>query len=740
MRFPTTSSRCSTARPSASRRDPDFHRDAATRRRRRPRGGRHATRAGRSHRAGPRNWRRRPTRGGRTPSVRDRPSQRARSRTRRAPTPGQRRNGAPRTRSLSSGRNGSPSWHGSRKRPRNGRSPTSAPAVAEIVESQAARETRGRCGCGARRRSPPRARGVCATRARERRLSSAGRRASAKPDPSRTGPAEDTTRTPKTVPPADRYCTNFRRRLRKLPRPRVACSAGGAQPKRVAVPKSVVRYCFWLRPRWAIQALFDTKDGANAVRRTVGDRYHGRGAHRRLALTAAGRLSFRRTSARGLRRDVDGISRLPRARRLHRGSATTTTACTSPTTWSSSRSCSPQLGTCSAAEARVRRCTNRTQTVALSPDRRRGRARWLRRCCTLNQLYDFDESHRIAYVFLAASVLMMVLSVRRSVEATIVLANVGGGDVVRVSSRTRSCTTTHRDRALNIAIAAAVLTGAALWRDSSRDSPSNPLDRVRTVSPPPSTPGRRSGARRATEASHRPSWPIVSNVGITSWSSSSSSSARASSPAALGMSGTNSKVGSPTARRRRARRTDPPGSAHTAASSASPSAHDFVASRCRSGSGGSSSSGERHHDTTPDARDRDRLGVLRRRRPRAATGCRTPGGRRRSPAAHGARWRAAPCATGRRRRWRTPPRRRARPARAARPASPTRRASVSPGLAVTISTRSASLNAPPSACSFHVAATFSSPSTFRVPDGVQSDPRHTRSPAARAASTSVVPP
>ena len=65
---------------------------------------------------------------------------------------------------------------------------------------------------------------------------------------------------------------------------------------------------------------------------------------------------------------------------------------------------------------------------------------------------------------------------------------------------------------------------------------------------------------------------------------------------------------------------------------------------------------------------------------------------------------------------------------------------MSPGLAVAISTRSASLSTPPRDSWFQVAAIFSSPSTLRVPDGVQSDPRQTRSPAALAAITSVVPP
>ena len=81
------------------------------------------------------------------------------------------------------------------------------------------------------------------------------------------------------------------------------------------------------------------------------------------------------------------------------------------------------------------------------------------------------------------------------------------------------------------------------------------------------------------------------------------------------------------------------------------------------------------------------------------------------------------------------PRRRARPAPADRPGTPHARASVSPGIGGRPSRRGRRRSsAPASACSFHVAATFNSPSTLRVPDGVQSDPRHTRRPAARAAS------
>ena len=42
------------------------------------------------------------------------------------------------------------------------------------------------------------------------------------------------------------------------------------------------------------------------------------------------------------------------------------------------------------------------------------------------------------------------------------------------------------------------------------------------------------------------------------------------------------------------------------------------------------------------------------------------------------------------------------------------------------------------ACLFHRSATFSSPRRFFEPEGDQSAPRQMRTPAARAASTSVV--
>ena len=73
------------------------------------------------------------------------------------------------------------------------------------------------------------------------------------------------------------------------------------------------------------------------------------------------------------------------------------------------------------------------------------------------------NSHRIAYVFLAASVLMLVLSVRRTVEATIVLGTLAAETSFAYLTYAIAYHDT-RDRALNTAIAAAVLTGAALWR------------------------------------------------------------------------------------------------------------------------------------------------------------------------------------------------------------------------------------------------------------------------------------
>jgi hypothetical protein len=80
-----------------------------------------------------------------------------------------------------------------------------------------------------------------------------------------------------------------------------------------------------------------------------------------------------------------------------------------------------------------------------------------------NQLYDFDHSHRIAYVFLAVGVVMMFLSLRRSVEATVALAMLAAETSIFYLALAIGYGDT-RDRALNVAIAAAVLTGAALWR------------------------------------------------------------------------------------------------------------------------------------------------------------------------------------------------------------------------------------------------------------------------------------
>jgi hypothetical protein len=81
----------------------------------------------------------------------------------------------------------------------------------------------------------------------------------------------------------------------------------------------------------------------------------------------------------------------------------------------------------------------------------------------LNQIADWKEDALIHVLFLAVAVGMVILSVRRSQEATILLATLAAETAL-------ACVTfaiadsDHRDRLQNIAIAAAVLTGAALWR------------------------------------------------------------------------------------------------------------------------------------------------------------------------------------------------------------------------------------------------------------------------------------
>jgi hypothetical protein len=81
----------------------------------------------------------------------------------------------------------------------------------------------------------------------------------------------------------------------------------------------------------------------------------------------------------------------------------------------------------------------------------------------IDLLDEYDAAHRILVAVLAVVVGMLILSVRRSLEATILL--------VTLAAETSFAFLTYaigfkdtRDRALNVAIAAAVLTGAALWR------------------------------------------------------------------------------------------------------------------------------------------------------------------------------------------------------------------------------------------------------------------------------------
>ena len=81
----------------------------------------------------------------------------------------------------------------------------------------------------------------------------------------------------------------------------------------------------------------------------------------------------------------------------------------------------------------------------------------------INQFADWEEVAPIHVVFLAVSVGMVILSVRRSQEATIVLATLAAETALAYLTFAIGYPD-HRDRLQNVAIAAAVLTGAALWR------------------------------------------------------------------------------------------------------------------------------------------------------------------------------------------------------------------------------------------------------------------------------------
>ena len=145
------------------------------------------------------------------------------------------------------------------------------------------------------------------------------------------------------------------------------------------------------------------------------------------------------------------------------------------------------------------------------------------------------------------------------------------------------------------------------------------------------------------------------------------------------MSGTNSNSGSPAARRRRARRTDPPGSAHTAAQLGEPVRPRLRRLALQVGLGREQFVGERHHDprrtpatviastsSAPAASSSEQVAVCRAaaddHQPHVALG----------GAKHGAPRVVVDVA-------RTPPGRPARPAPAARPAHPTRGRACRPG-------------------------------------------------------------
>ena len=81
----------------------------------------------------------------------------------------------------------------------------------------------------------------------------------------------------------------------------------------------------------------------------------------------------------------------------------------------------------------------------------------------LNQLADWKEVAPIHVMAIAVGVGMLILSVRRSQEATIVLTTLAAETALAFLTYAIA-DDDHRDRLQNVAIAAAVLTGAALWR------------------------------------------------------------------------------------------------------------------------------------------------------------------------------------------------------------------------------------------------------------------------------------
>lgn len=81
----------------------------------------------------------------------------------------------------------------------------------------------------------------------------------------------------------------------------------------------------------------------------------------------------------------------------------------------------------------------------------------------LNQLADWKEVAPIHVVAIAVGVWMLILSVRRGQEATILLTTLAAETTLAFLTYAIA-DDDHRDRLQNVAIAAAVLTGAALWR------------------------------------------------------------------------------------------------------------------------------------------------------------------------------------------------------------------------------------------------------------------------------------
>jgi hypothetical protein len=81
----------------------------------------------------------------------------------------------------------------------------------------------------------------------------------------------------------------------------------------------------------------------------------------------------------------------------------------------------------------------------------------------VKQWFDWEATSAILVVIVAVSVVILILSLRRSQEATIVLATLAAETSFAYHTYA-ICFPDLRSKSFNVAFAAAVLTGAALWR------------------------------------------------------------------------------------------------------------------------------------------------------------------------------------------------------------------------------------------------------------------------------------